>query len=142
MENILNSQPISSAIPEESAQLRKSSGWLSCLFVPLAAAIITFCATWIQIEDQIFTYRFFWWKASGGTVLVVCRLGIPDSCLSVPARSEQSSLGSHPWHFYFFVSIPAVICYYEAALHGEPFLPWDLARQVRRLMSLEIGLWI
>ncbi len=145
METIVNSQTASSAPVEEDVRkrLRKLPRWVSWLFVPLAAALITFCATWIQIEDQIFTYRFFWvesfwwhraaWFAGWAFLILVYLL-----ILGLSNRHAVATLGTS-----IFLCIPAIICYYKLSIHGEPFLPWDFAQAGEALdVAGKVGLWV
>ena len=62
METLAKSKVGTRSSAHERVSVRRPMlpSWCHWLFGPLAAAIITLCATWIQIEDQIFQYQFFW----------------------------------------------------------------------------------
>lgn len=77
METIAKSGARARAVPHARARSRRPvlPRWCHWLFAPLAAAVITLCAAWIQLEGQIFTYQFSGWRAYGGTVRPGLRAG-------------------------------------------------------------------
>lgn len=117
--------------------------WCNWLFAPLATAIITFCATWIQLENQIFEYRFFWIESfwwhraawfAGWVFLTLVYLFV----LGLTGRPTIAVISTS-----VFLCIPAVICYYKLALRGEPFLPWDFAQVGEALdVAGKSALWV
>lgn len=145
METIVNPQTESSTPLEEAVHTRfgKLPSWLGWLFVPLATAIIIFCATWIQIENQLFTYRFFWvesfwWHRAAWFAGWVFLMLVYLFLLGLSNRHVVATIGTS-----ILLCIPAIICYYKLAIHGEPFLPWDLAQASEAFdIAGKAGLWI
>lgn len=117
--------------------------WCHWLFGPLAAAIITLCATWIQIEDQIFQYQFFWveslwWHRAAWFVGWVFLTLVYFFFLGLTNRAPAAVVCTS-----IFLCVPALICYYKLQLRGEPFLPWDFAQASEAFdVAGKVNLWV
>lgn len=117
--------------------------WCHWLFGPLAAAVITLCATWIQIEGQIFQYQFFWVESlwwhraawfAGWVFLTLVYFFFLGLTGRAPAAVVCTSI---------FLCVPALICYYKLQLRGEPFLPWDFAQASEAFdVAGKASLWV
>lgn len=124
-------------------RLPQLPSWCNWLFAPLAAAVITLCATWIQLEEQIFTYRFFWVESlwwhraawfAGWVFLTLVYLFFLGLTNRPPVAVTLTSI---------FLCVPALICYYKLQLRGEPFLPWDFAQAGEAFDVVgKAGLWV
>lgn len=133
--------------PEIQARARTGRpmlpAWTNWLFAPLAAAVITLCATWIQLEEQIFQYQFFWVESlwwhraawfAGWVFLILVYLFFLGLTNRPPAAVVCTSV---------FLCVPALICYYKLELRGEPFLPWDFAQASEAFdVAGKAGLWV
>lgn len=133
----------SSAYRRVSVRRPMLPSWCHWLFGPLAAAIITLCATWIQIEDQIFQYQFFWveslwWHRAAWFVGWVFLTLVYFFFLGLTNRAPVATVCTS-----IFLCVPAVICYYKLQLRGEPFLPWDFAQASEAFdVAGKVNLWV
>lgn len=123
--------------------LRRLPSWYNWLFAPFAAAVITLCATWIQMEEDIFSYQSFlvenlWWHRAAWFVGWVFLTLVYLFFLGLTNRPPLAVLLTS-----IFLYVPALICYYKLQLRGEPFLPWDFAQASEGLDVVgKAGLWI
>lgn len=133
----------SSAYRRVSVRRPMLPSWCHWLFGPLAAAIITLCATWIQIEDQIFQYQFFWveslwWHRAAWFVGWVFLTLVYFFFLGLTNRAPAAVVCTS-----IFLCVPALICYYKLQLRGEPFLPWDFAQASEAFdVAGKVNLWV
>lgn len=133
----------SSAYRRVSVRRPMLPSWCHWLFGPLAAAIITLCATWIQIEDQIFQYQFFWveslwWHRAAWFVGWVFLTLVYFFFLGLTNRAPVATVCTS-----IFLCVPALICYYKLQLRGEPFLPWDFAQASEAFdVAGKVNLWV
>lgn len=133
----------SSAYRRVSVRRPMLPSWCHWLFGPLAAAIITLCATWIQIENQIFQYQFFWveslwWHRAAWFVGWVFLTLVYFFFLGLTNRAPVATVCTS-----IFLCVPAVICYYKLQLRGEPFLPWDFAQASEAFdVAGKVNLWV
>lgn len=145
METIAKSRERARAVPHARARGRRPALplWSHWLFAPLAAAVITLCAAWIQLEGQIFTYQFFWVESlwwhraawfAGWVFLTLVYLFFLGLTGRAPVAVVCTSV---------FLCVPALICYYKLQLRGEPFLPWDFAQTSEALdVAGKSDLWV
>lgn len=145
METIAKSKVGTRSSAHERVSVRRPMlpSWCHWLFGPLAAAIITLCATWIQIEDQIFQYQFFWveslwWHRAAWFVGWVFLTLVYFFFLGLTNRAPVATVCTS-----IFLCVPAVICYYKLQLRGEPFLPWDFAQASEAFdVAGKVNLWV
>lgn len=118
-------------------------GWANWIFAPLAAAIITFCAEWIILGADLFTYRFFWvesfwWHRAAWFAGWVFLTLVYFTLLGLTNRPVWATAGTS-----VLLGVPALITYYKLALRGEPLLPWDFAQASEAFdVAGKSGLWV
>lgn len=145
METIAKSKIGTRPAVRDRVQLRRPMmpSWCHWLFGPLAAAVITLCATWIQIEGQIFEYEFFWveslwWHRAAWFVGWVFLTLVYFFFLGLTGRAPVAVVCTS-----IFLCVPATICYYKLQLRGEPFLPWDFAQASEAFdVAGKASLWV
>lgn len=128
---------------QDFVQLRQLPSWCNWIFAFAASAVITLCAAWIQMGDEIFSYQFFvietvWWHRAAWFVSWMFLTLIYLFFLGMSNRPPVAVLCTSA-----FLYIPAMICYYKLQLRGEPFLPWDFAQASEAIdVAGKAGLWV